>query len=124
MPVSSGDGSRLKLLLLEGVKVHLMLLSRGHRRGLWPLVTGYRHEGDSWTIPAYLLREPRRLAEEVGWRNRGLEWDRVLGVSTLRLGLYGNSRGLSLLRGLLRLNSNGLLWHSGWLCLRLWLRLG
>ena len=49
LPVPSGDGSRLslELLLLEGVKVHLVLLIRSHLRGLWPLVTGHRYEGDS-----------------------------------------------------------------------------
>jgi len=75
LPVPSGDGSRLslKLLLLEGVKVHLMLLGRSHLGRLCPLVTGYRHEGDGRTVSAYLLRESRRLAEEIDRRDRRLE---------------------------------------------------
>ena len=46
-------------------------------------------------------------------------------MSTLWLGrgLDRYSRRLSLLRGLLGLDSNRLLWHSGRLCLRLRLRL-
>ena len=75
MSVPSSDGSRLslKLLLLEGINVHLMLLVRSHRCGLLPLVTGYRDKRDGWTIPAYLLRERRRLAEEVDRGDRRLE---------------------------------------------------
>ena len=75
LPVPSGDSSclSLKLLLLVGVEMHLMLLICSHLRGLRPLVTGHRHEGDGRTIPAYLLREPRRLTEEVYRRDRRLE---------------------------------------------------
>ena len=42
----------------------------------------------------------------------------------MRLGLYRNRRGLSLLGRLLGLNSNRLRWHRGGLCLRLGLWLG
>ena len=98
----------MKLLLLEGVNMHLMLTG-SHRRGLRPLRTSYRYEGNGHTIPAYLLLVPRRLAEGVDRRDRGREWHRVLGVGALWLGLYRNSCRLGLLGRLLGLNSRRLL---------------
>ena len=54
----------MKLLLLEGINVHLVLTG-SHRRGLRPLMTNYKYEWSSYTIPAYLLLVRWRLAEDV-----------------------------------------------------------
>lgn len=113
----------LKLLLLVRIKVDLVVLIGGHR-GLWPLIIGYRYEGNDGKSPAYLLLELRRLTQEVGGGDRRLEWHRILGMSNLCLSLYRDGCRLGLLRRLLGLNGGRLLLSRGRLGLRLWLRLG